>query len=122
MRCPTNLTTLAATSFIRYSYHGARLQTGGRGFLGFAAIRTEDIQNKLLTTTEYRQDYPFIGRASHTIVQKLSAIIPDTTCLANPLDASCFEGPPHNCGPGICPRIDARAPQCAAPNSPYRFI
>jgi len=58
---PGNLT---ATSVVRYSYQGARVQTGGRGFIGFASIRTEDIQNKLLTTTEYRQDYPYIGPAS----------------------------------------------------------
>ena len=44
-------------------------------------IRTEDIQIKLLTPTQYRQDYPFIGRANRTIVQKLANIIPDPTSL-----------------------------------------
>jgi RHS repeat-associated protein len=97
------ITELNATSSIRYSYQGARVQTGGRGFLGFASIRTEDIQNKLLTTTEYRQDYPYIGRPSRTIVQKLTSVITDP-CLLDPLNPICFEEPPDDCGGGICPR------------------
>ncbi len=96
----------AATGEIRYSYRGARVQTGGRGFLGFAAIRTEDFQNKLLTTTDYRQDYPYIGRPSRTLVEALTALTPDP-CLNDPLGPQCFVEPPENCGPNICPVIDA---------------
>jgi len=98
-----SISEVGATSSIRYSYQGARVQTGGRGFLGFASIRTEDIQNKLLTTTEYRQDHPYIGRPSRTIVQKLTSVITDP-CLLDPLNPICFEEPPDNCGGGICPR------------------
>jgi len=106
---PGNLT---ATSVVRYSYQGARVQTGGRGFIGFASIRTEDIQNKLLTTTEYRQDYPYIGRPSRSIVQKLASVIEDP-CLADPLNPICFEEPPIDCGPLICPVANAIAPGLA---------
>ena len=110
-----------ATSIIRYSYRGARVQTGGRGFLGFASIRTEDIQNILVTTTDYRQDYPYIGRASRTVVEKRSALIPDTVCLANPTDPSCFREPPDDCGGGICPRPDRVAQRQLLLQSPERF-
>jgi hypothetical protein len=114
---------LNATSSIRYSYQGARVQTGGRGFLGFASIRTEDIQNKLLTTTEYRQDYPYIGRPSRTIVQKLTSVINDP-CLLDPLNPICFEEPPDNCGGGICPRpFEGQNLRASNLNGqPYRFM
>ena len=73
-------------------------------------IRTEDIKNKLLTTTQYRQDYPYIGRASRTIVQNLVDTISDPVCLTNPLDSSCFEEPPPNCGPLLYPISESRTP------------
>ena len=121
--CNFGVSELTATSNVRYSYQGARVQTGGRGFLGFASIRTEDIQNKLLTTTEYRQDYPYIGRPSRTIVQKLTSVIVDP-CLSNPLDPICFVEPPDDCGGGICPRPNARQNLRAAnlAGQPYRFM
>jgi RHS repeat-associated protein len=123
LTCTFTASETGATSSIRYSYQGARVQTGGRGFLGFASIRTEDIQNKLLTTTEYRQDYPYIGRPSRTIVQKLTTVITDP-CLNDPLNPICFEEPPDNCGGGICPRPfegqNLRAANLAG--QPYRFM
>lgn len=111
----------AAHSIVRYSYQGARVQSGGRGFLGFQSIRTEDVQNSLLTTTEYRQDFPFIGRPSHTILQKLVSNIEDP-CLANPLGPQCFADPPDDCGGGICP-LPARTPAVRGANpAPQRFM
>ncbi len=116
--CPADAPTCTvdslATSEIRYSYRGARVQTGGRGFLGFAAIRTEDVQNRLLTTTDYRQDYPYVGRPSRTLVEALTALTPDP-CLTDPLGPQCFVEPPENCGPTICPIADGKA------GGPYRF-
>jgi len=45
-----------------YSYEGLRSQAGGRGSLGFAKIIETDKTLKVRTTTDYRQDYPFIGQ------------------------------------------------------------
>jgi uncharacterized protein (TIGR02594 family) len=119
--CTTDSVTQAATSVIRYSYRGARVQTGGRGFLGFASIRTEDIQNILVTTTDYRQDYPYIGRASRTTVERRSALIPDNTCITNPLDPVCFREPPDDCGGGICPVSERSAQRGLMQQQPERF-
>ncbi|MBL8297788.1 MAG: VCBS repeat-containing protein [Rhodanobacteraceae bacterium] len=90
------------TSEVRYHYRGARMQAGGRGFLGFQEVRTEDVQNFLVTTTEYRQDFPYTGRPLRTVVEKLSAPLPDP-CAANPNAAGCFREPPAGCGPNGCP-------------------
>lgn len=109
-----------AESVIRYSYQGARVQSGGRGFLGFQSIRTEDIQNALLTTTDYRQDFPFIGRPSHTILQKMPSNI-DDPCLSNPLGSQCFADPP-DCGGGICPQPARTSAVRGANPAPQRFM
>ncbi len=58
------------TSSVRYYYAGAKMQGGGRGFLGFAELMTYDGQgdvNGILTTTRYRQDFPFTGTPYETI-------------------------------------------------------
>lgn len=53
-------------AIIQYYYTGAKLQGGGRGFLGFREVATFDPQNSVLTRTQYRQDYPFIGKPENT--------------------------------------------------------
>ncbi|MDT8321647.1 MAG: RHS repeat-associated core domain-containing protein, partial [Xanthomonadales bacterium] len=50
-----------ATSEVEYHYAGARLQTGGRGFLGFAEVVSWNPQSGIRNNTRYRQDFPFIG-------------------------------------------------------------
>ncbi|WP_162926353.1 RHS repeat-associated core domain-containing protein [Teredinibacter purpureus] len=45
-----------------YTYSGARIQAGGRGFLGFEQVSVFDSRSALLTVTGYRQDWPFIGK------------------------------------------------------------
>ena len=58
----------------QYHYAGARIQSGGRGFLGFESVTTYDPQNQVKTTTHYRQDYPFTGMPVETAkVIELSA-------------------------------------------------
>jgi hypothetical protein len=47
-----------------YHYEGAMRDAEGRGALGFALVRTTDVQSELVTTTVLRQDYPFTGMAS----------------------------------------------------------
>ncbi|MBC6428634.1 MAG: VCBS repeat-containing protein, partial [Cellvibrionales bacterium] len=49
-----------ATSSIAYYYSDARIQAG-RGSLGYRTLTSVDEQTGVRTTTEYRQDWPFIG-------------------------------------------------------------
>jgi len=44
----------------RYAYRGARIDLGGRGFLGFANIDFEDSRGEAGTTT-YDQEFPLVG-------------------------------------------------------------
>lgn len=46
---------------VSYHYEGLRMQSGGRGSLGFQRLRTTDMQTRFVTTTTYHQDFPFIG-------------------------------------------------------------
>ncbi len=57
------------TSLTKYRYADARLQTGGRGFLGFRQLTTIDHQTGVETTTRYRQDWPFVGMPIGTVVK-----------------------------------------------------
>ncbi len=50
-----------ASSEVQYHYVGAKLQAGGRGFLGFGEVISYDPQTKIRTNSRYRQDFPFIG-------------------------------------------------------------
>ncbi|MHB1077671.1 toxin TcdB middle/N-terminal domain-containing protein [Thiobacillus sp.] len=54
-----------------YRYAGARTHLTGRGFLGFATLEQTDLQTGIVTRTEYRQDFPYIGQP--TLVTKTSA-------------------------------------------------
>ncbi len=50
-----------ATSLVRYHYAGARLQAGGRGFLGFGEFISFDPQSGIRSNRRIRQDFPFRG-------------------------------------------------------------
>ena len=97
-----------AESSVVYRYSGAKIQAGGRGFLGFSTVQaknqqaTQDTGKFLVTTTEYRQDFPYIGRPDHTVVQ-LEAAVQNDPCISSPGD-SCFVHNPPPCGSGgvIC--------------------
>ncbi|MEO5625681.1 MAG: RHS repeat-associated core domain-containing protein [Dokdonella sp.] len=92
---PTSAST-TAQSIMLYRYGGARMQGGGRGFLGFKTVQTENLQpaqdtaNLLVTTTEYRQDFPFTGRPYHTVVELAPSALADT--CTNPA-LGCFLPP-----------------------------
>ena len=45
-----------------YRYSGAKVHLQGRGFLGFAEVVSTDGPTGIVTTTRYRQDYPFAGQ------------------------------------------------------------
>lgn len=51
----------AARSLREYHYVGAKLQGGGRGFLGFGEVITYDPQAGIRSNSRYRQDFPFTG-------------------------------------------------------------
>lgn len=57
-----------AKSHISYFYTEAKIQAKGRGLLGFRTISTQDEQSDIITTTRYRQDFPFIGSPLYTSV------------------------------------------------------
>jgi len=44
-----------------YKYQGLRVQSGGRGYLGFEKIYKTDTRTSLTTVTNYRQDFPYTG-------------------------------------------------------------
>ncbi len=100
---PTAASATAMSSVV-YRYGGAKIQAGGRGFLGFQTVQsenqqpTQDTGKYLVTTTEYRQDFPFIGRPDHTVVQLETAVQADP-CVNSPGD-SCFVHPDPPCGGG----------------------
>ena len=50
-----------------YSYAGARVDTRGRGFLGFRTVTAKDEQTQILTTTSYNQSYPFTGQVDSSV-------------------------------------------------------
>lgn len=56
-----SLVDYSAESAISYLYHQAKIQAAGRGYLGFKKIESIDEQTGINTTTQYRQDFPFIG-------------------------------------------------------------
>ncbi len=51
----------SAMSQVQYHYVGAKIQAGGRGYLGFGEVISYDPQSQIRTNTRYRQDFPFIG-------------------------------------------------------------
>lgn len=55
-----------------YRYAGARTQMQGRGFLGFATLEQTDLQTGIVTRTDYRQDFPYIGQP--TLVTKTTSV------------------------------------------------
>ena len=57
------------TNSASYHYHHARLQAGGRGYLGFEKLTIIDHQTGVRTETTYRQDWPYTGSPSSTVVK-----------------------------------------------------
>ena len=49
-----------------YTYSGLRVHLQGRRSLGFSGMDITDVTGGVKTSIDYRQDYPFVGLASHT--------------------------------------------------------
>jgi hypothetical protein len=52
-----------------FNYTGAKQHVQGRGFLGFERIVVTDTSLNTVTTTHYRQDFPFIGLAASSEIK-----------------------------------------------------
>ncbi len=62
---PQNIDT-AATVKRSYFYGQARMQAGGRGFLGFKTFTEFNRETGVRVETEYRQDWPYQGKVRKT--------------------------------------------------------
>lgn len=51
-----------STAKLSYYYGHAKMQAGGRGFLGFRYFTVVNKETGIRTETEYRQDWPYIGQ------------------------------------------------------------
>ncbi len=61
---------------LSYQYAGARMQAGGRGFLGFEQLSIVDASSGLKTEQVFRQDFPFTGMPSSTKTFLASSTVP----------------------------------------------
>src|SRR5262249_7845852 len=62
-----------------YSYFGAKVNTSGRGFLGFHQVVVADPQTGIVQTTAYRQDFPFTGLIDAAAKQTSSLLVLNQT-------------------------------------------
>ncbi|WP_282611232.1 FG-GAP-like repeat-containing protein, partial [Pelagibius sp. Alg239-R121] len=62
---------------INYSYAGAKVNTQGRGFLGFRTVTARDAQTGILTTTTYNQTYPFTGQVDSSVTRLDNGLVVD---------------------------------------------
>ncbi len=60
---------LEGQAVINYTYAGAKVDTRGRGFLGFRTVTARDEQTGILTTTTYNQTYPFTGQVESSVTR-----------------------------------------------------
>lgn len=77
-----------------YRYEGARVQAGGRGFLGFERVHTIDanhIDRHVVTTTHYAQKFPFVGMPIRTERVVASNRFETPECL-DEVTEDCFLG------------------------------
>ncbi|TML11115.1 MAG: hypothetical protein E6G39_14750, partial [Actinobacteria bacterium] len=62
-----------------YAYVGAKADQSGRGFLGFRQMVVTDLQTNIVSTTTYRQDYPYTFLASSETKKLGTATLNSTT-------------------------------------------
>ena len=63
---------IGGTLTTNHTYGGLKLdaRSGGRGLLGFAWQEVTQVETGLVTRTEFRQDWPYLGLASRVTVSK----------------------------------------------------
>jgi RHS repeat-associated protein len=85
----------AAVASLYYRYANARVQAGGRGFLGFGSLETIDPNQSgghVVTATTYAQNFPYVGLPLQTVKKAVGAAYAPPACLAAVTNA-CFSGP-----------------------------
>lgn len=60
-------------AIVRYQYRGLKIQSGGRGSLGFGRVSTIDLQTLTTVDTYLQTEFPFVGLPLQTRTRKLSA-------------------------------------------------
>jgi YD repeat-containing protein len=79
-----------AMSAVYYRYAGAKMQAGGRGYLGFREITTFDTSypNKhIASTTQYAQNFPFIGSPVATSRRVINSAYSPDACFTTVTEA-----------------------------------
>jgi RHS repeat-associated protein len=77
-----------ATSTLFYRYQGAKLQAGGRGFLGFRQVISIDpntLGQTIVGLTDYAQNFPFIGQPIRT----RQRLVSDAVRVPDPIAVAC---------------------------------
>jgi hypothetical protein len=64
---------IGGTRSITYRYAGAKIDTSGRGSLGFRIVTMRDEQTTIEEATTYRQDWPYTGLVS-SVVRTLNSV------------------------------------------------
>lgn len=85
----------AAMSTLYYRYAGAKIQAGGRGYLGFREITTYDVNyggKYIVTTSQYAQNFPYIGSPISTSRRVITGTYSVDACYTTITDA-CFSTP-----------------------------
>lgn len=82
-----------AKASVHYRYHGARVQAGGRGFLGFTSIETIDANHAdgfVVTRSDYHQAFPYTGLPVRTAKRLVTGTYTVPVCLSGPVLEQCF--------------------------------
>lgn len=82
-----------AKATVHYRYQGARMQAGGRGFLGFAQIDTIDSNRPgghVATSTAYHQSFPLIGLPIRTTKTVVGGAFHLSSCLVLAPTDACY--------------------------------
>jgi hypothetical protein len=59
---------MASSTYVsNYAYREGRVHAYGRGFLGFKFMDTSDPQTSIKTSTEFQQDWPYVGMAKQLV-------------------------------------------------------
>ena len=93
----------ASVARTRYRYAGAKVQLGGRGFLGFREVTSFDenhtigasatTNSTVITRSRYRQDFPFVGMPESTerFVRPGGFVLDDDDANNNNLLLACHD-------------------------------
>ncbi|MBB3343133.1 FG-GAP-like repeat-containing protein [Luteimonas sp. RC10] len=85
-----------AMATLHYRYTGGKVQSGGRGFLGFRQIVSFDVNQSggyVATATSYAQNFPFVGMPMTTVKRVFTEPYSLPSCLGGEVGNHCFIGP-----------------------------